>query len=165
MDIAHDLQVIVAQEKALVFPHFDADRAWQVGAYLHEVAKARGIAVAIDVRTFGQPLFFSLLDGATPDNVDWVRRKSNTVAHLRRSSYAIGLKMQQASSTLADKHALPATEYASHGGAFPLTVAGAGVIGSITVSGLPQRADHELVVEALCAHLGQDYSKLALAKA
>jgi uncharacterized protein (UPF0303 family) len=33
------------------------------------------------------------------------------------------------------------------------------------VSGLPQRADHELVVEALCAQLGHDYSKLALAKA
>jgi uncharacterized protein (UPF0303 family) len=32
------------------------------------------------------------------------------------------------------------------------------------VSGLPQRADHELVVEALCAHLSHDYSKLALAK-
>ena len=101
---------------------------------------------------------------ATPDNVDWARRKGNTVAHFRRSSYAIGLKMQQAGSTLADKHGLPVTEYASHGGAFPLTVAGAGVIGSITVSGLPQRADHELVVEALCAHLGHDYSKLALAK-
>jgi uncharacterized protein (UPF0303 family) len=30
---------------------------------------------------------------------------------------------------------------------------------------LPQRSDHELVVEALCAQLGQDYGKLALAKA
>ncbi|MFP3564339.1 heme-degrading domain-containing protein [Paraburkholderia sp. SIMBA_030] len=165
MDIAHDLQSIAAQEKALVFPQFDADRAWQVGAYLHEVAKARGFAVAIDVRTFGQPLFFSALEGATPDNVDWVRRKNNTVARFRRSSYAIGLKMQLAGSTLAEKHGLPVTEYASHGGAFPLTVAGAGVIGSVTVSGLPQRADHELVVEALCAQLGHDYGKLALAKA
>jgi uncharacterized protein (UPF0303 family) len=165
MDIVHDLQSIVAQENALVFPHFDADRAWQLGAYLHEVAKARGLALAVDIRTFGQPLFFSLLDGATPDNIDWARRKSNTVAHFRRSSYAIGLRMQQAGSTLTEKHGLSLSEYASHGGAFPLTVTGAGVIGSVTVSGLPQRADHELVVEALCAHLGHDYSKLALAKA
>ena len=70
MEIVHDLQSILAQENALVFPHFDADRAWQLGAYLHEVAKARGLALAIDIRTFGQPLFFSMLAGATPDNVD-----------------------------------------------------------------------------------------------
>ncbi|CAG4903136.1 heme-degrading domain-containing protein [Paraburkholderia saeva] len=165
MDIAHDLQSILAQEKALVFPRFDTDRAWQLGVWLREVAKARGLALAIDVRTFGQPLFFSALEGATPDNVDWARRKGNVVAHFRRSSYAIGLRMQQAATTLVEKHGLAASEYASHGGAFPLTVAGAGVIGSVTVSGLPQRADHELVVEALCAQLELDYSKLALAKA
>jgi uncharacterized protein (UPF0303 family) len=164
MDIAHDLQSIAAQEKALVFPRFDAARAWQLGAYLREIATARGLALAIDVRTFGQPLFFSALDGATPDNIDWVRRKSNVVAHFRRSSYAIGLRMQQAGTTLADKHGLPVSEYAPHGGAFPLTVAGAGVIGSVAVSGLPQRADHELVVEALAFELGEDYGKLALAK-
>jgi uncharacterized protein (UPF0303 family) len=165
MDIVHDLQSIVAQERALVFPRFDADRAWQVGAYLHEIAKARGLPLAIDVRTFNQPLFFAVLDGATPDNVNWARRKGNVVAHFHRSSYAIGLRMQQAGGTLAEKHGLAASDYASHGGAFPLTVAGAGVIGSVTVSGLPQRSDHELVVEALCALLDQDYSKLALAKA
>ena len=165
MDIAHDLQSIAAQEHTLVFPHFDADTAWQLGAYLHEIAKARSLALAIDIRTFGQPLFFSVLEGATPDNVNWARRKGNTVAHFRRSSYAVGLKLQESNATLADKHSLPAADYASHGGAFPLIVKGAGVIGSVTVSGLPQRADHELVVEALCAHLGHDYSKLALAKA
>jgi uncharacterized protein (UPF0303 family) len=165
MDIVHDLQTIAAQEKALVFAQFDPDRAWQLGAYLHEIAKARGLALVIDVRTFGQPLFFSALDGATPDNVEWARRKGNVVAQFRRSSYAIGLRLQQTGATLADKHGLAVADYASHGGAFPLAVAGAGVIGSVTVSGLPQRSDHELVVEALCAQLDQDYSKLALAKA
>src|SRR5258705_6709779 len=117
MDIAHDLQSIAAQEHTLVFPHFDNDRAWQLGAYLHEIAKARGLALAIDVRTFGQPLFFCSLDGATPDNVDWARRKGNVVAHFRRSSYAIGLTMQQSGATLAEKHGLAVSEYASHGGA------------------------------------------------
>jgi uncharacterized protein (UPF0303 family) len=164
MDIDHDLNTIAKQEHALVFPRFDAARAWQLGAHLHEVAMARGLALAIDVRTFGLPLFFSALEGASPDNVAWVQRKSNVVAHFRRSSYAIGLRMQQAGTTLADKHGLPVAQYAPHGGAFPITLAGVGVIGSVTVSGLPQRADHELVVEALCAQLGADYAKLALAK-
>jgi uncharacterized protein (UPF0303 family) len=57
---------------------------------------------------------------------------------------------------------LPISDYASHGGSFPLAVKGAGIVGSVTVSGLPQRADHELVVEALCALLGKDYASLKL---
>ncbi|MFK4441478.1 uncharacterized protein (UPF0303 family) [Caballeronia udeis] len=161
MNIAQDLQTIALQEKTLVFPHFDSDRAWQIGSQLREMAVARGAPMAIDVRTFGQPLFFALLDGATPDNVRWAQRKARTVEHFRRSSYAIGLSLQQASATLADKYSLPAAEFASHGGAFPLTVKGAGVIGVVTVSGLPQRKDHEFVVEALCAILGHDASALA----
>lgn len=165
MDIDHDLHMIAAQELALVFPRFDAARAWQLGAYLHEVATARALALAIDVRTFGQPLFFSSLEGATPDNAAWAQRKANVVAHFRRSSYAIGLRLQRAGTSLAEKHGLPVADYAAHGGAFPITLAGVGVIGSVTVSGLPQRDDHEFVVEALCAELGHDYAKLALAKA
>ena len=57
---------------------------------------------------------------------------------------------------------LPISDYATHGGSFPLTVRGAGIVGSVTVSGLPQRADHELVVEALCGILGHDYAELKL---
>ena len=163
MNIAQDLQTIALQEKTLVFPQFDSDRAWQIGSQLREMAVARGAVVAIEVRTFGQPLFFAALDGATPDNARWVQRKARTVEHFRVSSYAIGLGLQQAGATLADKYSLPAAEFASHGGAFPLTVKGAGVIGVLTVSGLPQRRDHEFVVEALCAILGQDASALAFA--
>ena len=36
------------------------------------------------------------------------------------------------------------------------------LVGSVTVSGLPQRADHELAIEALCAVLGRDYAELKL---
>jgi uncharacterized protein (UPF0303 family) len=70
--------------------------------------------------------------------------------------------LKETNSTLADKYELTSSDYASHGGAFPLKVAGAGVIGSVTVSGLPQRADHELIVEALCDLLGRNYSEFAL---
>jgi uncharacterized protein (UPF0303 family) len=103
------------------------------------------------------------MDGTTPDNVEWVRRKSNVVARFHRSSYAVGLKLKSKNETLAEQQGLPLADYATHGGSFPLAVADAGVVGSVTVSGLPQRADHELVVEALCGMLGRSYEELRLA--
>jgi uncharacterized protein (UPF0303 family) len=127
------------------------------------LAKERGLGVVIDVRRFGQPLFYAALEGTTPDHVEWVRRKSNVVARFHCSSYAIGLKEKIKNETLFQSQGLPVADYATHGGSFPLTVTGAGVVGSVTVSGLPQRADHELVVEALCAVLGRDYAALKLA--
>jgi uncharacterized protein (UPF0303 family) len=47
-------------------------------------------------------------------------------------------------------------DYAAHGGAFPVRVAHAGVVGVVTVSGLPQAEDHALVVEAIEAFLSRD---------
>ncbi len=48
------------------------------------------------------------------------------------------------------------------GGGFPVTVKGAGIIGVIAVSGLPERQDHGVIVDALCDHLGMDRKALAL---
>ena len=92
-----------------------------------------------------------------------MRRKSNTVARFLRSSYAVGLGLELKQSNITEKYALPATDYVTHGGSFPIAVTGVGVLGSVTVSGLAQRADHELVVEALCALLGRSYEELRLA--
>lgn len=43
-----------------------------------------------------------------------------------------------------------------------MIVEGAGVIGSIVVSGLPDREDHQIIVEALCDVLDQSREALAL---
>ncbi len=165
MSIADDLTKLKLQESTLQFQHFDDEVAWRLGAGLRIMAVARRYMVVIDVRRFGQQLFFSALDGTTPDNADWVRRKTNTVARFLRSSYAVGLTLEQKQTTLTEKCALPAEDYAAHGGSFPIAVARAGVIGAVTVSGLAQRADHELVVEALCSELGQNYEELKLGPA
>jgi uncharacterized protein (UPF0303 family) len=162
MDTSEDLQRIANQEKELQLLQFDAETAWRLGLRLREMAVQRGAGVVIDVRRFGQPMFYSALAGTSPDNAEWVRRKSNVVARFHRSSYAIGLELQLKKSTLTEKYALPSADYTAHGGAFPIAVQGAGVIGSATVSGLPQRADHEFVVEALCAEIGRDYTSLRL---
>lgn len=163
VSIRDDLARLALQEQALVFPRFDSEVAWRIGSTLRELAFTRNLGVVIDVRRFGQPLFYCALEGSTPNNPDWVRRKSNVVAQFFRSSYAMGLELQQKKTDLMEKYGLPFSEFAAHGGSFPIRVENAGVVGSVTVSGLPQRDDHELTVEALCLETGQNYSSLRLA--
>lgn len=162
MGLSEDLERVSLQERELQLPRLDAQVAWELGLRLRTMAQERGLPVVIDVRKFGQPLFYAALEGTTPDNAEWVRRKSNVVARFHRSSYAVGLKLKAKNETLAEQQGLPLADYATHGGSFPLATTDAGVVGSVTVSGLPQRADHELVVEALCSLLDRDYEELRL---
>jgi uncharacterized protein (UPF0303 family) len=92
-----------------------------------------------------------------------VRRKTNVVARFHRSSYAVGLTQKMNGASLHERYGLPVADYAADGGSFPLIVEGAGIVGCVTVSGLPQRDDHNFVVEALCAMLGRDYAEMRLA--
>ena len=165
MPIAEDLVIVGRQESELLFPSFNCDTAWRLGVSLRELAVARSQSIVIDIRRFGQPhqpLFYTALTGTTPDNPRWVQRKSNVVARFHRSSYAIGLTLAQSERTFSERYGLPDADYAAHGGSFPLHVEGAGIIGSVTVSGLPQREDHNLVIEALCLELKQDHVSLRL---
>jgi uncharacterized protein (UPF0303 family) len=162
MSLHEDLEIIARQERELVLPRLDADTAWDLGSRLRALAHERQLPVVIDIRRFGQPLFYTAMDGTTPDNVEWVRRKNNIVARFHRSSYVVGIKEKIKGETICESQGLSLSDYATHGGAFPLSVSGAGMVGSVTVSGLPMRADHELVIEALCGLLGREYSELKL---
>lgn len=162
MSITQDLDRIALQERELRIPRLDAQFAWELGSRIRALALERNLAIVIDVRRFGQPLFYAALEGTTPDNVEWVRRKINVVARFHRSSYAVGLQLKSKNTDLTQSQGLPVADYATHGGCFPLHVEGSGVVGCVTVSGLPQRSDHELAVEALCAQLGRDFNTVML---
>jgi uncharacterized protein (UPF0303 family) len=161
MSPADDIARIALQERTLVFPAFNEETAWRLGSRLRTLALDRNLIVVIDVRRPAHPLFYAALPGTTPDNAEWVRRKSNVVFRFHRSSYAVGLDLEQKQSSL-ETRGLPTADYASHGGSFPIRVANAGIVAAVTVSGLPQRADHELVVEALSAELDHNYAELRL---
>lgn len=162
MDLSTDLATIAEQERQLVFEHFNEDSAWTLGSNLRDWAAAGGHAVVIDVHAFGRCLFFAATPGSTPDNVEWVRRKRGVVMRFHRSSYAVGLELALKGNTLADPYGLNQADYAAHGGGFPLRINGSGVVGCVTVSGLPQREDHRAVVGALATMLGIDTTLLAL---
>jgi uncharacterized protein (UPF0303 family) len=157
-----DLSILARQESELVFDKFDEITAWQLGSRLRDLAIQRGYKLAIDVRRFGQQLFYCALPGAVPDQAEWIRRKINVVARFHRSSYAVGRELALSNSSLEEKQGLPTLDFATHGGCFPIRVAGAGILGCVTVSGLPQRADHELAVEAICLELGKNYQDYRL---
>jgi uncharacterized protein (UPF0303 family) len=52
--------------------------------------------------------------------------------------------------------------YAPAGGCFPVRIKGEGLVGTITVSGVPQRDDHKLVSEAIADFLKVDLGEFAL---
>jgi uncharacterized protein (UPF0303 family) len=162
MSIDQDMEKIALQEKRLQFKHFDAEVAWAIGTALKAAAEKRNAPVAIDIQLHGFPLFSCAMTGTTPDNWEWIRRKRNVVTRYHRSSYAIGLKHERAKTTLQSTTGLDLRDYSTHGGCFPVLVIGTGCVGTITVSGLPQREDHSLLVSVLQEYLQLSGENLAL---
>ncbi|MDQ1626808.1 MAG: hypothetical protein QOI54_552 [Actinomycetota bacterium] len=144
---------LAAQERELRWRRFDEDDAWRLGVALAEQARARHAPVAIDISRGDHQLFHAALAGSSPDNDAWLLRKARVVRRFHRSSLHVGQLCRDADRTLEEMFLLPRGEFAAHGGAFPLTVVGVGVVGAVAVSGLPQLQDHALVVEVLRAVL------------
>ncbi|GAA3299549.1 heme-degrading domain-containing protein [Dactylosporangium vinaceum] len=143
------IKELEAQEARLLFDRFDNDDAWALGCLLVETAKERSLGITIDIRRGGQQLFHAALAGTAPDNDRWIERKVRVVERLHNSSYLVGRRLAARDKVFDAAYGVDPAEYATHGGAFPVRVRNVGVVGVVTVSGLPQADDHALVVEVL----------------
>jgi uncharacterized protein (UPF0303 family) len=143
-----DIDTLQSQEDRLRWTRFDANDAANLGLSLLAMARAGALPVVINIRTPSQTLFHMALPGATPLNDLWALRKSATVLTYHMSSLHVGERMRASGRTLAQDGLDPA-KYADHGGSFPIRLRDGTVIGAVTISGLPQRDDHALVVRAL----------------
>lgn len=149
------LSTLLAQEEALELHFFNNDTAWQLGNLIKAAAENTGVSVSIEVYAFEQVIFSYAMPGTPKDHQDWLRRKRNTVMRFGHSSYYQG---QYHAAKNRDFEAIPyldPKEYCAHGGSFPLRLNNSGVIGAVTVSGLPQETDHQLAVDALRQVVGQ----------
>jgi len=162
MNLEQDLAIISRQEQLLCFKQFDERTAWEIGSRLKVAAEKRGAVIAIDVTLVGHTLFAYAMPGTSPNNADWVRRKRNTVLHFYRSSYAVGLQLENDKADFTGKFGLSLSDYAVHGGSFPIRIVGTGVVGAITVSGLPQREDHKIMIEVIADFLQKPLTDLTL---
>ncbi len=140
-----------SQERELELSRFDNADAWRLGSLLVELATGRGLPVAIDIRRGAQQLFHAGLAGSVADNDRWIERKVRVVERYGASSFLVGRRLAAKGQELDAGMGVNPADYAAHGGAFPIRIRDVGVVGVVTVSGLPQADDHALVVEALRA--------------
>jgi uncharacterized protein (UPF0303 family) len=138
----HTLDQLLDQESELTFVGFDNSTAINLGCFVLEAATERNLPVVIAISRNGQQLFYAALPGTSLDNEHWVARKSAVVHRFGHSSFYMGVSFNE-------RYKLSPYEYSAYGGSFPIIVEGTGLVGAITVSGLPQKEDHEFVVEMI----------------
>ena len=144
-----ELNKVDQEERELVFESFGNEDAFKLGFAFLQIARERRLPIAVDIERSGQRLFYFAAVGSSVDNADWIERKKNLVKATFRSSYAIHLQLLNDQKTLDERYDCHMGHFAAHGGCFPIVVKGTGFVGTITVSGLPQRDDHELVVKTV----------------
>jgi uncharacterized protein (UPF0303 family) len=163
MGVEDDIKLVGEHERLLVFKGFDEATALEIGESIRQAAAADGAALVIGIRFWNRVLYHYAMPGTGPSQADWVRRKSNLVERFHTASYAMTLRQERDGKGFAFDDNVDPTQMAAHGGSFPIRIAGvAGVIGTITVSGVPGRNDHGYVTRAIAKHLGMDYGPLAL---
>ena len=149
------LQQLVVEQDELKFAQFTFDDAYTIGVDLVETARKNGLKIAVDIAVNGQQLFHAALPGTSPDNDQWIVRKNRVADRFFTSSYYIAKLLESQGRSIEEVYGLSANEFAPFGGAVPIVVKGTGVIGTITVSGLPDEEDHRTVVDAIRRHIGR----------
>jgi uncharacterized protein (UPF0303 family) len=159
---ATDIERIKHQEQQLVFTAFSESDALAIGLAIVRNLDAAGKGGLVDVSLWDRQLFAHSMAGATAENADWVRRKINVVRRFHMSSYRKALELKDSGREFEAARGTDPKDYAAAGGSFPIRLKGGPVIDCITVSGLPQREDHNQAVAAIAAFLGFEQADFAL---
>jgi len=150
------LELLLQEEQELQFIRFNEATAWEIGSQLVEQSTSKNLPVTIDITRGKHQLFHASLRGTSPDNDEWIKRKVRLVYRFGHSSFYIGQLLKSKGKRLEEAYLISESDYAAHGGCFPIIVKDTGVIGTITVSGLTQEDDHKLVVQAIRDFLAQE---------
>ena len=150
------LKILLQEEQELQFTFFNETTAWQLGTQMVEHAMRENLPITIDITRGQHQLFHASMPGTAADNDEWVKRKVRLVNRFGHSSFYMGQMLKSKGKRIEESYLIPESEYAAHGGCFPIIVKGTGMVGTITVSGLPQEEDHKLVVESIRSFLAKE---------
>ncbi|NYD68663.1 heme-degrading domain-containing protein [Agromyces atrinae] len=148
------IPVIEEQNSRLSFTSFDHDDAVALGNALVARAAADDLSFTTSILFGAQRVFHAARPGTNADNDDWLAKKARVVARFDAPSLLVGARCRAAGIDFHEVFGLDRSQFIPAGGGFPLRVNGS-LTGFVGVSGLPERDDHSIVVEALEAAIAR----------
>ncbi|KUY31566.1 heme-degrading domain-containing protein [Elizabethkingia ursingii] len=123
--------------------------AFDMGVKIIDLAKSRNQHIAVEVCRLNQTVFLYVDDTLPVDKHNWLRRKANISRQFEESSLSVKNDLKDGNMTLEKTFGLDEKDFLAKGGAIPVFIKNGGMIAIITVSGLHDEEDHNIIIEAL----------------
>ncbi len=135
--------------KRIVLEKFDNRMAYDMGAKIIALAESRKQQIAVEVCRLHHTVFLYVDENLPMDKHHWLKRKANVARQFEESSLSVKHSLNEKGMSLEKNFGLDEKEFVAKGGAIPVFVNGAGMVATITVSGLKDEEDHAIILEAL----------------
>ncbi len=154
-----ELALLEEEMKTLTFQRFLASDAYALGQKMVQKAKDRQVQLAMMIRVNQKMLFYYAFDGTDMNHERAVMRKTNVADAFRCPSLRIFYELQSTGMTMKDRGRDP-MDYLALGGAVPIRLEQAGVIGTVCVSGMSHFEDHQFTMECMKEYLMESGSDM-----
>jgi len=133
---------------AVEFPSLTNDEAVALGLVAVEVIREWDLSLAVDIVIGDDLVFRAKLKSTGAGNDPWLKGKAATATTFGEPSLLVKTRHLESNTPFEDDDTLK-----FHGGSIPLRVGGQ-IVGTLTMSGEPDRTDHEAAAEAIERYLG-----------
>jgi len=153
---------LALEAQTLVLPSLTQAEAIEIGEIAVGLGRDRALPIAIEVRLGEWIVFHVSLPGSTAENDWWMARKARVVMAKATSTMFERVAAEEAGINWYEHNGLSEELHAVHGGGIALNITGAGMVGILLISGLPQVQDHLLGVEVITEYLARKGEQSAI---
>lgn len=129
-------------------PAFTRDDAIDLGLIAVELVRERAANLAVRIVLRGEEVFVAKLGTTGTDNDPWLAGKAAVAERFAEPSLLVRRRHEAAGTPFEERSDIDHDLLRAHGGAIPIFVRGE-LVGTITMSGEPDVADHAASAEAL----------------
>ncbi|MCH4886153.1 hypothetical protein EZV73_01170 [Acidaminobacter sp. JC074] len=135
-------------EELISFKTFNMKKIYEIGNAIALKAIEENLKLCVDIYSCGKICYHFSSDKCSLDNINWLRRKRNSVLHFHNSTYFLDKKLNGDASLLPSKYGLSIKDYCIVAGAYPIFL-DTHFLGAIAVSGMAPEDDHQIIQKVL----------------